>query len=76
MGCWPFQHSIETEDEEFSAAFLRPVLLTLQDDLEYAADARKIENKATRVRSYGCMGGCYIIDTRHQMWEMPKCQME
>jgi hypothetical protein len=25
-----FQHSIETEDEDFSAAFLRPVLLTLQ----------------------------------------------
>jgi hypothetical protein len=58
-----FQHSIETEDEDFSAAFLRPVLLSLRDDSECAANARKIENKATRVRSCGCMDGYYIIGT-------------
>ncbi len=57
------QHSIETEDEDFGAAFLRPVLLTLQDDSECAANARKIENKATRVRSCGCVDGYYIVDT-------------
>jgi hypothetical protein len=58
-----FQHSIETEGEDFSAAFLRPVLLTLEDDSECAYNARKIENKITRVRSCGCMDGYYIIDT-------------
>jgi hypothetical protein len=58
-----FQHSIETEDEDFRSAFLRPVSLTLQDDSECAANARKIINKTTRVRSCGCMDGYYIVDT-------------
>jgi hypothetical protein len=58
-----FQHSIVTEDEDFSAAFLRPVLLTLSDDSECPANARKIENKTTRVRSCGCIDDYYIIDT-------------
>jgi hypothetical protein len=38
-------------------------LSLFSDDSECAANARKIENKLTRVRSCGCMDGYYIFNT-------------
>ncbi len=56
-----FKHSINTTDESFSNAFLRPVLVTFQDDSECVANARKFED-GKNPRKCGCMDGYYIVD--------------
>jgi hypothetical protein len=58
-----FQHSIKTDDEDFAAAFLRPVSVTLQDDSECVRDAQKFEDKSTRIRACGCVDGFFILGT-------------
>ncbi len=57
-----FKHAIiATQDESFSNAFLRPVSVTLQDDSECVANARKFDDGKT-LRKCGCVDGYYIID--------------
>ena len=62
------QHTIETEDEIFQSAFLRPVSVTFQDDSPCPSNAQKYdfvlpeteETEESRVRRCGCVAGFFI----------------
>jgi hypothetical protein len=58
-----FHHTLVTEDEGFKSAFLRPVLVALQDDSLCFDGSEKYEQiyaDRTRVRKCGCRKGFYI----------------
>jgi hypothetical protein len=54
-----FQHVVDTEDEDFKSAFLRPVSVTLQDDSTCVDGSQKYEDNK-RVRKCGCRAGFYV----------------
>jgi hypothetical protein len=58
-----FQHSIDTEDEDFKSAFLRPVSVTFQDDSVCVANATKFEDPISGTRKCGCIEGHYVVAT-------------
>jgi len=52
------QHSIISSDEDYQSAFLRPALVSLQDDSDCPENAQKYEEN--RIRRCGCTEGHYI----------------
>jgi hypothetical protein len=56
-----FEHKVSTEDENFGAAFLRPVTVVVQDDSSCVKNAQQYEKE--KIRKCGCMEGFFVEQT-------------
>jgi hypothetical protein len=58
-----FEHSISSDDLNWKSAFLRPVILTLEEDSFCAVGAYMYNDDFNGVRKCGCSSGTYIAST-------------